>query len=398
MQKKYNYIDIYSGCGGISLGLYNSKCWKGLFAVEKSPDAFETLKHNLLIKKRHFNWPKWLQKSNIDITDLINNYKRELEGLKHKVDLIAGGPPCQGFSSAGRRQKNDKRNNLIYSYLECVKIIKPKVIFFENVRGFNIGFLNKTKRGVPYSKIIIKELISLGYNDATFKIVDFSQYGVPQKRERFIIIATKKGNAGDFFKNLDEGKKRLFIQKGISNKVTLFDAISDLLQENGTIHCPDSKRFYSGKYGNSKLTSYQKLLRKNYTKKVPDSHRFANHTEKTIRKYSDIIKNKLSSVQVKKKYNTKKSRTCLLDKNSVSPTLTTLPDDYVHYLEPRILTVREYARIQSFPDWFEFKGKYTTGGLLRKNESPRYTQVGNAIPPLFGEQAGIALNKLLKDD
>ncbi len=71
-----------------------------------------------------------------------------------------------------------------------------------------------------------------------------------------------------------------------------------------------------------------------------------------------------------------------------APTITTLPDDYIHYCEPRILTVREYARIQSFPDDFIFKGKYTTGGKLRTKETPRYTQIGNAIPPLFGEQAG----------
>ena len=78
-----------------------------------------------------------------------------------------------------------------------------------------------------------------------------------------------------------------------------------------------------------------------------------------------------------------------------SPTLTTLPDDYVHYCEPRILTVREYARIQSFPDWFEFKNKYTTGGKNRTKEVPRYSQIGNAIPPLFGEQAGLTLKRII---
>ena len=81
--------------------------------------------------------------------------------------------------------------------------------------------------------------------------------------------------------------------------------------------------------------------------------------------------------------------------NQKSPTLTTLPDDYIHYSEPRILTVREYARIQTFDDWFEIKGKYTTGGKLRRVEVPRYTQVGNAIPPLFGELAGNILKGLL---
>ena len=81
--------------------------------------------------------------------------------------------------------------------------------------------------------------------------------------------------------------------------------------------------------------------------------------------------------------------------NLPSLVLTSHPDDYIHYSEPRILTVREYARIQSFPDWFEFKEKYTTGGKARKREVPRYTQAGNAIPPLFAEQAGLALKQLI---
>lgn len=85
----------------------------------------------------------------------------------------------------------------------------------------------------------------------------------------------------------------------------------------------------------------------------------------------------------------------ILDPKQVAPTLTNMPDDYLHYSEPRILTVREYARIQSFPDWYEFKSKYTTGGDMRKKEVPRYSQIGNAIPPLFAEQVGNVLKEML---
>ena len=88
----------------------------------------------------------------------------------------------------------------------------------------------------------------------------------------------------------------------------------------------------------------------------------------------------------------------VLDPNSASPTITGHPDDYVHYCEPRIMTVRECARIQSFPDWYEIKKKYTTGGQMRKLEVPRYTQVGNAIPPLFAELAGTVLKQLLNNE
>mgnify|MGYP002694371545 FL=1 len=88
----------------------------------------------------------------------------------------------------------------------------------------------------------------------------------------------------------------------------------------------------------------------------------------------------------------------VLNRDAQAPTITSIPDEIVHYIEPRILTVREHARIQSFPDWFEFKGKYTSGGSRRKQEVPRYTQVGNAVPPLFAEQIGIAIWEVLSND
>ena len=99
----------------------------------------------------------------------------------------------------------------------------------------------------------------------------------------------------------------------------------------------------------------------------------------------------------REQWHIKKRGLTLLNMNDVSPTLTSHPDDYVHYAEPRILTVREYARIQSFPDWYQFKMKYTTGGDMRKKEVPRYTQIGNAIPPLFAELAGRVLIEILND-
>jgi len=99
----------------------------------------------------------------------------------------------------------------------------------------------------------------------------------------------------------------------------------------------------------------------------------------------------------KEEIGTKKQAICVLDPKKPSKTLTTLPDDIIHYKEPRILTVRESARIQSFPDDFEFKGKYTTGGMRRKQECPRYTQVGNAVPPLLGEAIGHLIRKIKMD-
>jgi len=389
--KKFTYIDIFAGCGGLSLGLHNSKKWNGLFAVEKNKDAFETLRHNLIDKKRHFNFPKWLEEKEHNINEILKN--KNLEQYTGKVDLVVGGPPCQGFSLAGKRKKNDSRNSLVSSYLRFVRVIQPKVLFFENVKGFGVAFKGNDEK--PASEKVIEELKKMGYKDAMYEILDFSKFGIPQSRKRVIIIATKKGNAKEFFKNLKKQSSNVLRKKGLRNSITLKEAISDLYKKERTVNSPDSRGFLAGKYKTPK-SEYQKLMRKNSSLQNPDSHRFVNHTKKTEEKFLQIIKEKLSSKKIQTKFNTKKSSTKLLNKNNPSPTITTLPDDYVHYKEPRILTVREYARIQSFPDDFEFKGKYTTGGKLRKKEVPRYTQIGNAIPPLFGEQAGIVLAQLLK--
>jgi len=185
------------------------------------------------------------------------------------------------------------------------------------------------------------------------------------------------------------------VNKGLGLTQNLQDAISDLLKKNGTVDCPDSIGFLSSVYSKAQ-SPYQKLMRlKVSSKSVPDSHRFANHGKETISLFQTLIskapKGKKIEGKEREKFNIKKRGIVVLDPDKPAPTLTSHPDDYVHYCEPRILSVREYARIQTFPDWFEFKAKYTTGGKLRIVEVPRYTQVGNAIPPLFGEQAGLAL-------
>ncbi len=389
--KKFTYIDIFAGCGGLSLGLHNSKKWKGIFAIEKNKDAFNTLKYNLINKKNHFKFPKWLEEKEHDINEILKN--KNLEKYTNNIDLVVGGPPCQGFSLAGRRNEKDIRNQLVDSYLKFIEIIQPKILFFENVKGFRVPFKGKNKEAM--SEIVLKKLKKMGYKDARCEILDFSQFGIPQSRKRAIIIATRKGNAQNFFENIKSESLKILKSRGLNSQISLQDAISDLHKGLITAQSPDTKGFRAGIYKKEK-SPYQKFMRKNISLKIPDSHRFAKHTEKTEEKFRIIIKEKLSSKEIQIKFNTKKTNTKLLDKNKPSPTITTLPDDYVHYKEPRILTVREYARIQSFPDDYEFKGKYTTGGKLRKFEVPRYTQIGNAIPPLFGEPTGITLAQLLE--
>lgn len=403
MEEQPTYIDLFAGCGGLSLGLHNAG-WKGIFAIEKSFDAFKTLKHNLIDNKNHFNWPSWLPKENMEIDKAIKLYKDRFEALKNKIDLVAGGPPCQGFSMAGRRNENDHRNNLIKSYIDFIKIVKPKILFFENVKGFTLEFKKNKDKGKEYSAYVENALNRAGYF-VKGELVNFGDYGIPQKRTRFILVGIRKdipnaskALAQEFFTKIQANRHSFLSNKNLTVNTNLKDAISDLLKGNGLKDSPDTKNFQAGIYISPKST-YQILMRKGVSKSIADSHRFPKHRADIIEKFQFILKNSIKNkdidVTIRKKYNIKKHTIIPLDKNSKSPTITTLPDDYIHYSEPRILTVREYARIQSFPDWYEFQGKYTTGGKKRTQEVPRYSQIGNAIPPLFGEQSGLVLKKLI---
>jgi len=403
MGSKPTYIDLFAGCGGLSLGLHQSG-WKGLFAIEKSPDAFKTLKHNLIDKRNHFDWPEWLPETNLEIDSVLKTYRSQLEELKNKVDLVAGGPPCQGFSMAGRRNENDTRNNLVKSYIKFISILKPKVIFFENVKGFTQEFKKNIDKGKKYSNYVVDALKRNGYY-VKGELVNFGDYGIPQKRTRFILVGVRndlenvsKLSAESFFSQIKENRHSFLTSKNLTINTNLQDAISDLLKSNGPKESPDTKSFQAGTY--SKVNStYQSLMRTGVVGSIADSHRFPKHRPDIIEKFDVIIKscqkNKDIDAKTRERFNIKKHTIIPLDENDKSPTITTLPDDYIHYSEPRILTVREYARIQSFPDWYQFQGKYTTGGKRRTQEVPRYSQIGNAIPPLFGEQAGITLNKII---
>lgn len=398
---EYKYIDIFAGCGGLSLGLYNAG-WKGLFAIEKNKDAFQTLKTNLIEKKQHFSWVDWLTLENHDINELLVNQKERLASLAGQVPLVVGGPPCQGFSMAGQRNKNDIRNKLVKSYINFIKVVKPSYLFFENVHGFTVGFKDKNnKKATPMSVYIVKQLQKIGYYISS-NVIDISEYGVPQKRKRFILIGSLNSKPDAFFDILKEQKNNILRNKKLNAFNSVEDAIGDLLYENEKISCPDSRGFLSGTYGKIS-SSYQKYMREDISESsLLDSHRFAKHKRDTIELFKKMLSDCEHGKRLSKKNTNldgfKRRGITILVANKQCNTITSHPDDYLHYKEPRILTVRECARIQSFPDWYEFKGKYTTGGKLRKTDVPRYTQVGNAIPPLFAEQIGYALKKMMEND
>ena len=400
--KQINYIDIFAGCGGLSLGLCNAGL-KGIFAIEKNKDAFSTLSHNLIENTPHFDWPEWLPVSEYDINVLMATYQEQLKTLEGKVQLVAGGPPCQGFSMAGQRKSNDQRNQLVKSYVKFIRIIKPEAIIFENVRGFTVKFTQENGNEKKYSNYVVNALKRAGYKTA-YRIIDMSEFGVPQSRKRFILVAMKNHDPNKLFSTLYKNKNEFLKTKNLSVPVFAEDAISDLRKSHGTADSPDTKNFKAGIYGPA-VSAYQKLMRQNNTSDtgdIVDSHRFVNHSKEIIELHTELIEKAEKGKRITPNDNIvnglKRRGVTILGKDKFVPTITSIPDELVHYEEPRILTVREHARIQSFPDWYQFKGKYTSGGKRRKLEVPRYTQVGNAVPPLFSEQIGLALKEVLNNE
>ena len=319
--------------------------------------------------------------------------------------MIVGGPPCQGFSSAGRRIVDDPRNQLTAAYLELVKIVQPKLVLIENVRGIAIDFSDGSSSDgrVNYAKKIIRELS--GQYFVFNKILDTSTFGVPQKRKRFFIIGVRRNLKSEPFEDpfdLIEKERLAFLKlHKLQVPVSAQNAISDLeIRRNGTRESAECPGFQEIAYL-SPLTTYQKLLNGKCGRNVGNT-RLARHRQDISDRFSKLIKicgeaerlNVSLSAELRASLGLKKCAIRVMDPNSPSPTITSMPDDLIHYREPRTLTVRENARLQSFPDAFVFKGKYTTGGDRRRKEVPRFTQVANAVPPIAAEVIGRALINL----
>ena len=406
-EKKPVFIDAFAGCGGLSLGLLKAG-WHGLFAIEKDAFAFDTLSSNLIGReaKWAFDWPDWLLLKPWSIEELMEQHADQLLALRGQIDLLAGGPPCQGFSSAGRRRTDDPRNALFERYLDFVELVRPRLVLIENVRGITYDFDSGTD--LAGKRNFATELVArLG--DAYHVYTDTircSSFGVPQQRPRFFLVGMLKSEfdrlptEDDPFVRLNAAKLAFLGKRSLSATVTARKALSDLEKARaGVGPSPDTKG-YQAILAPRPLSNFQRLMSDGHTGPVTDT-RLANHTPRIVKRFKKIIdecqKSGRLNVQINKemrdRYGIKKMATRVLHPNEPAPTITSMPDDLLHYSEPRTLTVRENARLQTFPDWFVFKGKYTTGGKLRARQVPRFTQVANAVPPLIAEMWGENLMK-----
>ena len=384
--------------------------------------AFETFSCNFIQdgsrEAYRFDWPSWLEQRAWGIDEVLDQHKANFAQLRGKVDILAGGPPCQGFSFAGRRAEDDPRNLLFRKYVEVVEAVQPAALILENVPGMQVAHrganvvdlqVGPPPRRQSYYEKLAASLDAAGY-EVKAVLVDASRYGVPQKRSRLIAIGIRKdlsqwlnGGVGRIFELLESARLQQLQELGLAGAVSAADAISDLeIGGRPLVDCTDgqSPRGFLEATPGEPSTTYQRLMREGATG-TPNSMRLARHRNEVRERFVHILRECRKGVRMNDEarlgYGLKKHRIYPMSPSDPAPTITTLPDDVLHYSEPRILTVRESARIQSFPDWFQFKGKFTTGGDRRTRECPRYTQVGNAVPPYLARAIGAAISQALDE-
>jgi DNA (cytosine-5-)-methyltransferase len=343
---EYTFIDLFSGCGGMSLG-FELAGFKSLLAIDSWEDALVTYKRNRNIARTLC--------ADIESVDI-----QRLKGdcfESSSVDLIIGGPPCQGFSIAGKRVVDDERNALYKSFVRFVDEFRPKAFVMENVPNI-LSMANGTIKDA-----IIEEFSELGYK-VECKVLLAADYGVPQNRRRA------------FFVGLLNGTSFRFPEKSIDLPVTAEEALSDL-DENSIVD--------GSPYTVQAQSSYQKLMR--LDSKGIYNHQITRHNQKTIDTIALVpdggnYKDLPLELQGTRKVNIAWTR---LNSQRPSFTIDTGHRHHFHYKYNRVPTVRESARLQSFPDDFIFYGSKTS----------QYKQVGNAVSPLMAKAIAQELSNIL---
>jgi len=338
MGRKIGVVDLFSGAGGFSHG-FRSAGFRVLAGIDNDPYSINTYRLNF----------KTSRAINEDLRALSSQTKSFIRSIKSSTDVVVGGPPCQGFSIAGKRLADDPRNKLYKEYIEVVDYLRPTYVVMENVPT-----ILSLKNG-KISQGIISDLELLGYQVAVCT-VNASDYGIPQNRRRTFFIGKLRSTPVSF-KDIEK----------VSEKLTTFDAISDL---------PYHTRYFSEDplpYTKSPKNEYQSKMREK--SELIYNHWCVEHKPETTRiinmvpdggNYKDLPR----SLQSTRKVNIAWTR---MNSKKPSFTIDAGHNHHFHYSANRVPTVRESARIQSFPDNFVFKGIKTS----------QFRQVGNAVPPLL---------------
>lgn len=341
---KYTVLDLFCGCGGLSLG-FEKAGYDVLLGVDIWKDALETYKFN------HHNSKTLCA----DMSTLTGEEVGNLLGAK-KVDVIIGGPPCQGFSVAGKRIVDDERNKLYKGFVRMVEYFNPSAFVMENVPNIlSIG------DGIV-KRSILDDFQKLGYNVET-KVLLASDYGVPQNRRRAVFVGLRNG-VFDFDIPV------------VDHKVTTEEALGDLTEESIADGTP---------YPTLPSCDYQRLMRKESN--AVCNHDITLHNEQTKRIIAMVPDGGNYKDLPKDLQETRKVHIAWTRLNSQKPSITidTGHRHHFHYKWNRVPTVRESARIQSFPDDFVFLCSKTS----------QYKQVGNAVPPIMAQAIAEHLKKQL---
>lgn len=363
--KTYNVVDLFSGAGGLSRGFMDAG-FNIVIGVDFDDSALKTFKEN------HGN----AEPMKLDLFD-HENIERIYDYLQKrdiKLDVLVGGPPCQGFSLAGKREEFDKRNVLYSAMVKTAQKLKPKVVVLENVPGM------LTLYNGAGAKRVKEDFEAIGYHVNEPQILYAPEYGVPQIRKRVFFVMTLISEVkGNFSYPLPELSENEFVTCG--------DAIGNL---PSLVECDDFSLNQVFDYPAEPQNEYEKYMRKNSVKIY--NHTPTKHADETVRLISLVPEGKnykaLPQEELAKrkfKYNEALTR---YDSKKPSRTIDTGHRTHFHYKWNRIPTVREAARLQSFPDDFVFYG----------NKQEQYKQVGNAVPPLLGKALAIKVKELLDNE
>lgn len=435
-------IDLFCGAGGMSEGLIQAG-FHILFSNDINSDVQKTYmnRHEQLGLSQGIN--TYFHKGDIRELkgDMIRESIQNLEIFRGQdipeIDAIFGGPPCQGFSRAGRRNPNDPRNMLFREYVRVISEVRPKYVVLENVTGFTdtrfYGFVGVT--GHQYDNELVPNILRnefnlIGYQTLEPRILNAAYYGVPQRRNRIFVMAYRDDMIVPAYPEATHNDKNL---------LTITDAISDLVRDENVrsqVHMdgiefqimsregrtPDiyGNTIHSkGVIYNNEVSSHQQIISERFALfregedgaglksrvmsegiDIAGSPALIAHcvdkmgiaAKEVIALFRDgnVSKENVDILLTKKNIRTR------LDRTRPSATVMTIADDYISPFEPRTFTVRELARMQSFDDSFEFLGKRTTGGLRRRVEVPQYSQVGNAVPPLLAKAVAAEIIRVLE--
>ena len=444
-QLPFTMVDLFAGCGGLSLGMENAG-FTPVFVSELNPDAMATYlanRHHQVGGKPfseqtqlHCNDANELQGPRLEriVADLSalgltlpDLAEAKMASNKGNLDLLAGGPPCQGYSGIGHRRSYavDKKglpsNQLFGRMAQIIRRLRPRIFLFENVRGILTSKWTQEGNDLIWPDVWGEFRKIPGYH-VRYTLVRAADYGVPQNRPRVLLVGIRDdivetSSIVDLSADEEDAVECGFLPKGNPSEAPGIEELLSDLVDPLIKRALETEDFPRGKFETAEYPCPPQSLIQEKLRAPPPSHEeqsgkltdheYSKHARRIVEKFSFMIEN---GGEIPEWAQTKKFAQRVLPATWADgrPTITatSMPDDYIHFCQPRILSVREWARMQLFPDWYRFMGNRTTGGIRRAGnpkegvfyrEVPKYTQIGNAVPVALAERVGAHFKRLLEN-